>query len=309
MATEQAAEPRLPEAPYAFRPAKRIQRLMFCDALRSLRVLRPLEEYQYVGFGHWQFVDFELMRREVGIREMVSIERNTNDKARFEENSPFEEIRLLFDTAAECLRGEEIDLSRPTIAWLDYTSRLDSPAIQDLRLLVEQVPVGSVVAGTFNCHPGHEDGRLESLERSVGEVPGDISDANLDKDGLPRVQRRILLEKLEEAAAGRRDGTSIEQIMFLRYEDRAPMIFWAGLVSDRGEEITSAMDTIRRHEQFRGGEDFLDISVPHLSTREVLALNRSIREGEPPEIRGVPKDQCEAYGRLHRWYPAVPLPL
>lgn len=310
MATEQAVgEARLPEAPYAFRPAKRIQRLMFCDALRSLRLLRPLEDYQYVGFGHWQFVDFELMRREVGVREMISIERNTNAKDRFVENAPFEEIRLLFDTASECLRGDEIDLARPTIAWLDYTSKLDSGAIQDLRLLVEEIPVGSVVAVTFNCHPDREDRRIEALERAVGEVPGDIGEDDLDKEGLPRVQRRILVEGLEGAAAGRRGPATIEQFMFLRYEDRSPMAFWAGLVADESEEIAVAMETLRRHEQFRGGEEFFDISVPQLSTREVIALNQSIQEGQPPEIPGVPKDQCEAYSRLHRWYPPVPLPL
>lgn len=308
--TEQTSnEPRLPDAPYAFRPAKRIQRLMFCDALRALRLLHPLEEYQYIGFGHWQFVDFELMRREVGVRRMYSIERNTSARARFEENAPFEEIHLLFDTAFVCLQSEEIDLSKPTIAWLDYTSKLDGPALQDLRLLVERVPVGSVVAATFNCHPDREDQRIEALERSVGEVPGDVREDELDRDGLPRVQRRILVERLDETAQKRGDGASIEQFMFLRYKDGAPMAFWACLISDESDAISATLETLGRHEQFCAGEGFLDISVPHLSTREVIALNKTIRDGSPPSIRGVPKDQCEAYGRLHRWYPPVPLPL
>lgn len=308
--TDQAArEPRLPEAPYAFRPAKRIQRLMLCDALGALRLLRPLEEYQYIGFGHWQFVDFELMRRAVGVRQMFSIERNTNEQARFEENAPFEEIRLLFDTAFACLQSDEIDLSKPTIAWLDYTARLDSSVLQDLRLLAEKVPVGSVVAATFNCHPDREDQRLEALERAVGEVPGDVREDDLDRDGLPRVQRRILVEQLEGTAQKRGDNASISQFMFLRYKDRAPMAFWAGLVGDGSEAIATTMDTLGRYEQFRDGDDFLDVSVPQLSTREVIALNKSISEGNPPSLRGVPEDQCEAYGRLHRWYPPVPLPL
>lgn len=308
--TEQSpVEPRLPEAPYAFRPAKRIQRLMFTDALRVLRLLRPLEEYQYIGFGHWQFVDFELMRREVGIREMYSIERNTNAKERFEENNPFEEVHLLFDTAFSCLQGGEIDLSKPTIAWLDYTSKLDSSALQDLRLLAEKVPVGSVIAATFNCHPDREDQRVESLERAVGEVPGDIREDDLGRDGFPRVQRRILTEQLEEAAQKRRDGSSIKQFMFLRYKDRSPMAFWAGLLGDESVEIAATMQMLGRCEQVQEGEDYLDVSVPHLSTREVIALNKDIKEGSSPIVRGVPKEQCEAYGRLHRWYPPVPLPL
>jgi hypothetical protein len=281
---------------------------MFCDALRALRRLRPIEEYQYIGFGHWQFVDFELMRREVGVRGMYSIERNTNEQARFEENMPFEEISLLFDTAFACLQGDKIDLTKPTIAWLDYTIPLESSVLQDLRLLMEQMPVGSVLATTLNCHPGHEEGRLEALERKL-EVPGDIVEDDLGRDGLPKVQRRVLVEQLEATAQQRADGAGIAQFMFLRYADRAPMTFWAGLVTDDSEPIEAAVETLGRHEQFRDGEDFLDVSVPYLSTREVIALNKEITEGSAPSIRGVPKDQCEAYGRLHRWYPPVPLPL
>lgn len=301
----EVADERLPDAPYAFRPAKRIQRLMFCDAVRSLRVLRPLEEYQYIGLGHWQFVDFELMRREVGIRRMVSIERNTNLKARFEENLPFEEIELLFGDAFECLQDDEVDLSLPTVAWLDYTAKLDAGVLRDLKLLAEKLPVGSVIAATFNCHPDREDQRLEALERKL-EVPGDVREEDLDRNGLPRVQRRILLEQLQAVASQR--GAAIEQFMFLRYADRAPMAFWAGLLVDDEIAAGPVLDALRRHEQFRDGEDFLDISVPHLSTREVIALNKDIREGATPSVRGVTRSECAAYGRLHRWYPPVPLP-
>lgn len=298
-------EVRLPDAPYAFRPAKRIQRIMFCDAVRALRVLRPMDDYQYVGLGHWQFVDFELMRREVGIRYMVSIERNTNLKARFEENLPFQEIDLLFGLTAE--RLQEVDFARPTIAWLDYTTKLTSRELQDLSLLVDGLPVGSVVAATFNCKPDREDRRLASLEDQVGEVPGDVAETDLDAAGLPRVQRRILVERLNAVADGREDRAAVEQFMFIRYADRSPMAFWAALITDK-ETSDVALPALRRHEQVREGDDYLDVTVPFLSTREVIALNREIRHGAIPRIPGVDETDSEAYGRLHRWYPAVPLP-
>jgi len=278
---------------------------MFCDALRALRALRPIDQYQYIGFGHWQFVDFELMRREVGIRQMVSIERNTNLRARFEENTPFEEIALLFADAYEGLQSEEVDLERPTVAWLDYTSKLD---LRDLKLLVERLPAGSVVAATFNCRPDHEDKRLEALEGLGIEVPGDVGEDDLGRDGLPRVLRRILVEQLGATAQGRGKGAAVRQFMFLRYEDGAPMMFWAALLVDETIDFSGALEQLERCEQFRSGEDFLDVSVPFLSTREVLELNKAIRDGSAPSLRGVEREDCEAYGRLHRWYPPVPLP-
>ncbi len=299
---------RLPEAPYAFRPAKRIQRIMFCDAVRLLRALRPMEEYRYVGLGHWQFVDFELMRREVGIRSMVSIERNTDQQARFEENKPFSEIDLLFGDAFEKL--QEIDLSVPTVAWLDYTSKLGAAVLRDLRLLATTLPSGSVVAVTINCRPDQEDQRLDALIRALGGdvVPGDVSEDDLGRDGLPSVQRRILVEQLGAAVADRTPPAWLEQFMLLRYADRAPMLFWAALIVDETVEERVRALPFERLEQFRNGEEVLEISVPWLSTREVIALNRQIRAGEIPSVKGLQRKECEAYARLHRWYPTVPPP-
>jgi hypothetical protein len=281
---------------------------MLCDALRLLRMLRPVEDYQYVGLGHWQFVDFELMRREVGIRSMVSIERNTAQKARFEENKPFAEIDLLFGDAFD--RLQDIDLDRPTVAWLDYTSKLDAAALGDLRYLAGKLPPGSVLACTVNCHPDREDERLDALRRLLGDeiVPGDVAEADLDRVGLPRVQRRILMEQVGAAAAVRIPSGTLQQFMLLRYADRAPMLFWAALLVD--ESIAEAVDRVpfARLEQCSDGEEPLEISVPWLSTREVIALNEQIRAGTVPNVPGLKKQECEAYARLHRWYPPVPLP-
>jgi hypothetical protein len=299
---------RLPDAPYAFRPAKRIQRMMFCDAVRLLRAIRPMEDYRYVGLGHWQFVDFELMRREVGVQSMVSIERDTARQARFEENKPFGQIELLFGEAFEKL--QEINLTVPTIAWLDYTSKLAAAGLRDLKFLAGELPAGSVVAATFNCHPDREDQRLEALIRAVGGevVPGDVDEDALDRDGLPRVQRRILMEQLDAVVSARTPAARLQQFMFLRYADRSPMMFWAGLIVDESIEEQVASVPLSRLEQFRDGDDSLDISVPWLTTREVIALNEQMRAGEVPSLRGIERADCEAYASLYRWYPPVPLP-
>ncbi|RDI73546.1 hypothetical protein Gocc_2687 [Gaiella occulta] len=282
--------------------------MMFCDAVRLLRAIRPMEEYRYVGLGHWQFVDFELMRREVGVRSMVSIEIDTARKARYEENKPFAEIDLLFGDAFEKL--QEIDLHVPTIAWLDYLSKLNSTGLRDLKLLTAELPPGSVVAATFNCRPDREDQRLDTLIRAVGSdvVPGDVREDALDIVGLPRIQRRILVEQLDAVASARTPAARLQQFMFLRYVDRAPMMFWASLIVDETVEEQAGSVPLSRLEQFRDGEDFLEVSVPWLTTREVISLNEQIRGGHVPSVRGLERDDCKAYANLHRWYPIVPLP-
>lgn len=299
---------RLPEAPYAFRPAKRIQRLMFCDMLRCLRGVRPMHDYLYVGLGHWQFVDFEYMRREVGVVNMLSIERNTSDKPRFEYNLPFEEVRLEFGEAYDHLQQLEPDV--PTIVWLDYTTNLRSSVLRDLRLLAARLPAGSVIAATVNSHPGREDQRLPTLRSLVGEdiVPGDITEDDLDRDGLPKVQQRILMEQVGDAAATRPDPMELRQSMLICYSDRSPMLFWASLLDDGSAEISLAHETMGRLEQFRDGVDPLEITVPVLSTREVTRLNELMSKGEDARLNGLTADDCDAYAGLRRWYPSLPLP-
>lgn len=299
---------RLPEAPYAFRPAKRIQRLMLCDLLRCLRVVRPMHEYLYVGLGHWQFVDFELMRREVGIVDMLSIERNTNDQDRFESNLPFSEVRLEFGEAYDHLQG--LDPGVPTVVWLDYTSSLRADVLRDLRLLAERLAPGSVIAATVNAHPGREDQRLATLRSLVGEdvVPGDVLEDHLDRSGLPKVQQRILMEQVEDAAATRPDPLRLRQAMLVTYADAAPMLFWAALLDDGSPELASAYGAMGRVEQFRDADQPLEVTVPVLSTREVTRLNELMSQGQPPRLRGLTGEQCQAYVDLRRWYPPMPLP-
>lgn len=103
---------------------------------------------------------------------------------------------------------------------------------------------GSVVAATFNCRPDREDERLDALIRAVGTdfVPGDVDEDALGRDGLPRAQRRILVEQLDAAASARTPPAHLQQFMFVRYADRTPMIFWAGLIVDESiEEQVAAL--------------------------------------------------------------------
>jgi hypothetical protein len=267
-----------------------------------------MNEYLYVGLGHWQFVDFELMRREVGITDMLSIERNTHQKLRFEENVPFEEVRLEFGEAYEHL--QELSMDVPTIAWLDYTTALQTDVVRDLRLLADRLTAGSVVAATVNAHPGREDRRLTTLRSQLGEdlVPGDVVEDDLDREGLPRVQQRILMEQVADAAATRSDPLALRQFMALRYADKAPMLFWAALLDDGTDEIAAAYETMKRLEQFRDGADPLEVSVPVLSTREVTRLDVLLSRGEDPRLKGLTPAECDAYAGLRRWYPALPLP-
>ncbi len=118
---------------YAQRPSKHIQRRMVVDAFRKLRAFAPLPEYEYVGFGAYEFVDFELCRRELGIVSMHSIEVNSHQQDRYLFNRPFSDIELHFDRASNVL-PDLLEDPVLRIIWLDYTSGIDQEVLQDLGL-------------------------------------------------------------------------------------------------------------------------------------------------------------------------------
>ena len=129
---------------YANRPSKHIQRRMVVDACRRLRVFSSLCDYRYVGFGAYEFVNFELVRRELGIVQMDSIEQDTRYEDRYLFNRPFAEIEVHFDTANNVLPNllEEAALR---VVWLDYTSGLNQKVLQDVGICIRKLTPGSVL--------------------------------------------------------------------------------------------------------------------------------------------------------------------
>lgn len=293
-------------APYAFRPAKRIQRLMAFDALRLLRVFHSLEDYVYLGFGSWEFVDFRLIRRELGVQRMVSIERDTNAKDRYTFNRPFADVDLQFGLSSDVLA--DLDLNDPTIAWLDYVSKVDGTVLADLRLLCEELPAGSAVLITVNAKPDKVDHRRDAL---IGRVGVDLIPPGTDEDalggaGLATVQRQILHQEAIRAAQQRPDPIDVEQILHIRYRDGTPMLTWGAVLVDDASRDRFQSAPFARLEQYRDGADAIDVAVPVLSLKEAIFLNESIAAGEPLSVPGLGSSETNAYHRLHRWYPPLP---
>ena len=55
---------------YVLRPAKNIERKMFCEAFRRLAEFGRVDSYRYVGFGSTFFSDFSLV---TALRELSVI--------------------------------------------------------------------------------------------------------------------------------------------------------------------------------------------------------------------------------------------
>jgi hypothetical protein len=301
----------MPRFSYALRPAKHIERRMLVDASRRLRTFAPLVEYQYVGFGSFEFVDFELVHRELGITNMLSIESG-GPAERYEFNRPFSDVTIQFDRASNVLPSL-LDSDDRRIIWLDYESQLNHEVLQDIGTALRRLRAGSALIVTVNAQPtSPARERRTRFAEAVGEdrVPPGMTDRSLAKWGLAEAQYAVLRNEVPGALTLRTDGSKWEQLFHFRYADGAQMLTWGGVLVAPEERAAWEAARFPELEQVRRDETALEIAVPVLTAREALHLNAQL-PCAPADLQaeGIPGASKEAYAELYRWYPPVPTPI
>lgn len=296
---------------YAQRPAKHVQRRMVVDALRRMRSFSELEDYQYVGFGGMEFVDFELVHRELGIANMTSIELDSSGAARYRFNAPFSSVRLLFDRASAVL-PTLLDEPILRIVWLDYESRVNLEVLQDVGTALRKLLPGSAFIVSVNAQgPARAAQRLEQFTQDVGadRVPSGATDATLAQWGWAQASYDVLVADAQAEIARRADGCAFEQIFHFRYADGARMLTWGGVLVGPGNRPAFAGSDFPALPQVRTGQDPpYEIAPPLLTMREALHLNAQLPHSAPEELdaSGIPVRDLRSYADLYRWYPSVP---
>jgi hypothetical protein len=244
---------------YRIRPAKHIERQMLCDLFRCLSPFGKVENYRYWGFGAVYFADFALIHKAFGISNMLSMERDSGQEKRHNFNRPYKCIQMDFRDSQEVLASiDQWDIR--TIAWLDYTDRLNQKILSDIQFFARHICAGSVLIVTTNSQPdkipvkgigGHAvsenlDGEpdilgqmrpLDLLRQKVGpaNVPQDVKEKDLANWGTARVQGRIIENAIAEALSSRNSLRSVgtkykfRQLVRFHYQDNAKMLTLGGV--------------------------------------------------------------------------------
>ncbi len=287
---------------YEFRPAKAAQRRMIVDACRRLTYLAPTSEYQYVGFGGLEFIDFIEFHRALGTSTMTSIEKDTSSQHRLEFNKPYSGITLLLGEARDML--SQLSWSDPSIVWLDYTNVLNTDLLRDVDYVVRAATPGSVVIVTVNgASQSPLDNRLSDLRWNLGDlVDPTLSEAAMAGWGPAREQRRVL-QSVARAASEDAHGVPIRQLFNFHYSDTCRMQTWGGILSS--PQIATQVAACRFEDLpfIREGEDPFEIKVPFLTEKEMVFLEQGIvDETAPmPKLRGITPSDVKSFARMYRW--------
>jgi len=300
---------------YNLRPAKNIERKMFCDFLGRLARVADLSRYRYVGFGSVEFCDFRLFHERLGISDMISIEERVDVRERVEFNRPFGFIKMKWGKSHEIMSGLPWD--KRAVVWLDYDKPITSKHLQDIETVALKARSGSMLivtvpveAGEWNSADGAE-GRLKKLVNQVGrkKVPLDTKALDLAKWGMARVVRDIIHREIVSVIADRNSpqplASRVEyfQTLNFHYADGVKMLTTGGLILDhRDRSRLNPQSGFKGLEFVRQGDQPFLIESAVLTVREMRLL-----ESKMPKCLAVPEwmpeGEAEKFRRVYRYYP------
>jgi hypothetical protein len=314
---------------YALRPAKAIERRMLCAAFERLHPFQRIRKYRYVGFGSIYFSDFQLLHRELGITDMLSIEKDVSAKACFRFNRPYKCIRLKFAPSTEVL--PTLNWGRRTILWLDYDDRLNVNILGDIATVCLRATSGSMVVISVNAQPDAEpseeervyqeatgksfdlgDYRLRIAKELIGEkLPVGTSGGDLRGEGLARVFRDVIDSAIAEQLSIRNAMLPVEkkihyrQLFHFRYKDGAQMLTVGGILYRAAEGQTVAACDFDMLPFIRSGPEHCSIKAPCLTAKEIRHLNSQLPTRSSGKLRvpGVPDADIQQYAEVYRFFP------
>lgn len=303
---------------YTLRPAKSIERKMLGEAFHKLSAFGRLETYRYIGFGSTYFSDFILYHKMLGIKHMVSIEKDVDNQERFIFNCPFGCIHLEFGDSKEVLPTLKWDTR--SIVWLDYDGPLNIDVLGDVKFCCANILQGSMILLSVNVQPEKLENlqaderplrRLQLLKERVGEdkTPNDITNGGqLSGWGLAATCRRIMLNEIFETLSkrnGSRENKLIFQQLFnFQYADGAKMLTIGGIIYEEGQEHIVEQCAFRHLDFTSNDEKPYVIDPPNLSFREIRHLDTYL-PNRVAEIKahGVPQEDIAKYTKYYRHFP------
>lgn len=299
-----------PKPQYELRPAKQVERRMIIDALRKLSLVGfEIEDYEYVGFGSFYFVDFILFHKFLGIEKMLSVEYLPSIENRVKFNKPYDFIDIEMKPISEVIPTFSADIKY--LLWLDYDRILDRELLEDVKLATTYLSTSSILLITVDVEPpGEESDGPHEWMRYFEEQAGEYLDLARVEDfaesKLPRINVQILDRAIKDGLAGR--PVKFIPLFNFIYADRHQMITIGGLVGSDVERRKIEGSKLPGTSYIRRNldKDAYHIRVPRVTRKERPYLDSSMpcRDGWNPGVFEFSDEDVCAYREIYRLFPA-----
>ncbi|MDO8500747.1 MAG: hypothetical protein Q7S20_02790 [Gemmatimonadaceae bacterium] len=298
------------KVPYDLRTAKQIERRMIIDTLMILAAAGfPIRDSQYTGFGSIFFVDFILVHKLLGVRRMLTVEKDKTIRKRIKFNKPFSAVGIEMSKAEDVI--PKLDRDQKHILWLDYDFRMNKIAVDDAAMASFVLSPGSILLVTVDVKRPDEGGPtdwFDFYEDEVGKFfgPGWTAENEFAQESLPNTNAQVLFNAINSGLSSRPNVHFIPLFNFL-YEDGHPMLTVGGMIgTDADARVVGGCDFSRA--PFIRQNVTLSpyhIRVPILTRKERTALDHHMPCGDdwkPKEFEMAPED-IASYREIYRYFP------
>lgn len=298
------------KVPYDLRPAKQVERRIILDILQKLtRIGFPIPDYQYTGMGSIHFVDYVLFHKVLEIKKMWSVENSMEIERRVRFNKPFEFIKIKMQSMSDVIPTLSTDAKH--ILWMDYDTLLCNEILQDLRLAMSRLSVGSMIILTVDTEPPGQDSDgprewKKYFESEAGQYLAETKLMHFKKSNLVRLNIEILRRTINAGLLGR-EAQFIPLFNFL-YADGHQMLSLGGIIGTETQEKQLHSSDLARQTYIRFdlALDPFPIVVPVLTRKERFHLDSAMpcRDGWVPREFELSADSVATYRDVYRFLPA-----
>lgn len=299
--------------PYQLRPHKAVDRRLFIDLLTRYERWQALTEAAYISMGAYPLEDHKLVHRVLGLRKLIAFDSESEIVKRQYFNRPIDSCKCFCYTSGDLVANLDEVLAEAgyadasnLIVWLDYTTpAMIGEQIREFCTLLDKLKPSDIVRVTVNASasalytPPRQKGvpavpsetirgyRLAELQERIGDFLPAGTDAGMMTDGLlPSVLSKAFGAAALEALPIAGDHT-FAPLSIVRYADGQQMLSLTGVVvqRDRESEMREKIDLDSWRFASRDWNQIHPLTVPNLTIRERLLLERSIDTMSIPDIK------------------------
>lgn len=235
---------------YSLRPGKFVDRALFVELLQYVDRSVTMRNAVYIGLGGPCMEDHRVIHSALGLKRMISIERNSDVFAQQRFNRPLREIvcvnrdvKDFVDEFAVELERAKVSANSRLIIWFDYEAPDELMSqLQTLQALIDLANDGDVIRITLNAHAGslgnHQEKesdaslhtrRMAKLKERFGDfLPDGLAPEATQNVHYPNAVLEAL--KLAVMRATGKSGRTFLPLLIVQYADGQPMVTVTGIV-------------------------------------------------------------------------------
>lgn len=289
--------------PYHLRQNKAVERILFEEQLKLLEPWlerengKSIEEYRYISFGGPFLEDFKSIHRSLNINDMTSIENDENTLKRQEFNKPISCITLLDEPMDSTDFIDRDQFQKETILWLDYVNTEYVSQLNDIKNAVEKMGEFDILKVTFNANVSNirttEGSNLQQQRYQYFHdlIPNDYLPTDLDPDDFTYKNfHKVLVKTIKNAFdSGNYNKQNMEAkiLSSFLYKDGQPMLTISCIMLSTARLHNFESTAKLKDWEFYYNDDnsVFDISLPSLSARERIEIERLLPEGDLNTIK------------------------